>query len=235
MFGREMAFEGKARQRMSLRCPKCGRAFLRADGQCPKCGEIFKWAKKPEEKAGEADKPAATPRFCAECGNKLETGQKFCPECGRPVVTRGGKEKSPLLRAAGYYGPEARTHGEAAGGRADARKYDEAVGMSQKIEGQAVGWANCSGCLIDPVFGGWPLLIACHFWPEIWIFLAITLGFGVAAMCFRMAVRKRLVEHDTAGAQKALGPAKTCFGIALGSLAVGFLDVLLRLMALASK
>lgn len=208
---------------MSTKCPKCGREITREDSQCPQCGVLLKWVKKSEQKRQdgekEADKKEADVRFCPHCGGKLEAGQKFCPECGTPV---GGRKAGP---------PPVR----AAGRAADARKYDEAVRMGQEIEGQAVDWANFSGCLIDPVFGGLPLMIACFFWHELWWFLGIALVFGIAAMCCRAVVRGRLADHDVEGAKSALGPAKTCFWIAAAALGAGLLDVVIRLMALANK
>lgn len=208
---------------MSTKCPKCGREITREDSQCPQCGVLLKWVKKSEQKRQdrekEADNPATGVQFCAACGGKLEAGQKFCPECGTPV---GGRKAGP---------PPVR----AAGRMADARKYDEAVRMGQEIEGQAVDWANFSGCLIDPVFGGLPLMIACFFWHELWWFLGVALVFGIAAMCCRAVVRGRLADHDVEGAKSALGPAKTCFWIAAAALGAGLLDVVIRLMALANK
>lgn len=198
---------------------KCGREITREDSQCPQCGVLLKWVKKSEQKRQDADNPEAGVRFCPTCGGKLEVGQKFCPECGTPVG--GRKAGPPPVRAAGC--------------ATDTRKYDEAVRMGQEIEGQAVGWANFSGCLIDPFFGGLPLMIACFFWHELWWFLGIAAVFDIAAMCCRAVVRGRLADHDVEGAKSALGPAKTCFWIASAALGAGLLDVVIRLMALANK
>ena len=208
---------------MSTKCPKCGREITREDLQCPQCGVLLKWVKKSEQKRRdgekEADRTEADVRFCPDCGGKLGVGQKFCPECGTAV---GGRKAGS-------------SPGRAAGCATDTRKYDEAVRMGQEIEGQAVDWANFSGCLIDPVFGGLPLMIACFFWHELWCFLGIAVVFGIAAMCCRAVVRGRLADHDVEGAKSALGPAKTCFWIAAAALGAGLLDVVIRLMALANK
>ena len=212
----------------TLRCPKCGHEIDRENPVCAGCGAKLKVKplKLPEKRIVKVPKKIVDENgarlsegYCPQCGGKLEAGQKFCPECGTPVA--GRKAGPPPVRAAG------RT--------ADARKYDEAVRMGQEIEGQAVGWANFSGCLIDPVFGGLPLMIACFFWHELWWFLGIALVFGIAAMCCRAVVRGRLADHDVEGAKSALGPAKTCFWIAAAALGAGLLDVVIRLMALANK
>jgi hypothetical protein len=133
----------------------------------------------------------------------------------------GRKAGPPLVRAAGR--------------AADARKYDEAVRMGQEIEGQAVDWANFSGCLIDPVFGGLPLMIACFFWHELWWFLGIALVFGIAAMCCRAVVRGRRADHDVEGAKSALVPAKTCYWIAVAALVAGFVLLYFRGKAMLNE
>ncbi len=210
---------------MSAKCPKCGCGITRADAKCPQCGVLLKWVKKPEQKRQEdeksADKPGAGARFCPGCGSKLDEGQKFCPQCGTPA---GGRKAGPRpVRVARNM--------------AEARKYYESVRMGQEIEKQAqeIDLDHFSGCLIDPVFGGLPMIIASFFWHELYVFLGIVIGFGIASKCCRAAVRSRLAAHDVAGAKAVLLPAKVCFWIAVTALGAGLLDVVIRLMALANK